>query len=153
MLKRMFAQANRTGERQSLVLVDIDHFKDANDTFGHDCGDELLSTVASALAQPVRASDFVVRLGGDEFVVALPATDFDGAHLLAEKIGAAVTRTRVLGFSWDTTASLGIASYPDHGSNVEAVMRCADNALHQAKKDGRNCVRLAPLIPPAATAA
>ena len=153
MLTRTFAQANRTDESLSLVLVDIDHFKDVNDTFGHDCGDELLSMVATALAQSVRASDFVARLGGDEFVVVLPATDFDGARILAEKMAAAIANTHVLGFNWDTTASLGIASYPNHGTTIEAVMRCADNALYQAKKDGRNCVHPAPVIPPAAAAA
>jgi diguanylate cyclase (GGDEF)-like protein len=149
MLKGMFAQANRTGTSLSLALVDVDHFKEVNDTFGHDCGDELLLTVATALAQSVRASDFVARLGGDEFVVALPATDLDGASHVAQKLGAAARNARVLGFSWEITASLGIASYPDHGSNVEAVMRSADTALYEAKKDGRDCIRHAPVISPA----
>ncbi len=152
MLKRMCAQANRTGAPLSLVLVDVDHFKDVNDTFGHDCGDELLLTVATALAQSVRASDFVARLGGDEFVVALPATDLIGAGRVAQKLGTAVSNARVLGFNWEITASLGIASYPSHGTNVEAVLRSADTALYQAKTDGRNCVRLAPVIPPPTTA-
>jgi diguanylate cyclase (GGDEF)-like protein len=152
MLKRMFAQANRSGAPLSLVILDVDHFKDVNDTFGHDCGDELLLTVATALAQSVRASDFVARLGGDEFIVALPATDLEGAVNVSQKLRAAVGNARVLGLNWEITASLGTSSYPDHGSNVEAVMRSADTALYEAKKDGRNRVRHAPLIPPATTA-
>jgi diguanylate cyclase (GGDEF)-like protein len=152
MLKRMFAQANRSGGPLSLILLDVDHFKDVNDTFGHDCGDELLLTVATAMAQSVRASDFVARLGGDEFVVALPATDLEGARNVAQKLRATASNARVLGFNWEITASLGISSYPDHGSNVEAVMRSADTALYEAKKDGRNCVRHASVIPPATTA-
>jgi diguanylate cyclase (GGDEF)-like protein len=149
MLKRMLAQANRTSTPLALVFVDVDHFKDVNDTFGHDCGDELLLTVATALAQSVRASDFVARLGGDEFVVALPDTDLQGASNVAHKLAGAARNARVLGFDWEVTASVGFASYPAHGTNVEAVMRSADTALYQAKKDGRDCVRLAPAIPPA----
>jgi diguanylate cyclase (GGDEF)-like protein len=151
MLKRMFAQANRTGAPVSLILLDVDHFKDVNDTFGYDCGDELLLTVATALAQSVGASDFVARLGGDEFVVALPATDIIGAGKVAEKLAAATSNARVLGVSWETTTSIGIATYPDQGANVEAVMRSADAALYEAKRDGRNCVRLAPVLPLAST--
>jgi diguanylate cyclase (GGDEF)-like protein len=94
----------------------------------------------------------VARLGGDEFIVALPATDHEGAVNVAQKLRAAASNARVLGFNWEITASLGISSYPDHGSNVEAVMRSADTALYEAKKAGRNCVRHAPVIPPATTA-
>lgn len=152
MLKRMFAQANRSGAPLSLVLIDVDHFKDVNDTFGHDCGDELLLTVATALAQSVRASDFVARLGGDEFIVALPATDLEGAVNVSQKLRAAIGNARVLGLNWEITASLGISSYPDHGGNVEAVMRSADSALYEAKREGRNRVRHAAEIPPSTAA-
>ena len=109
-------------------------------------------TVAAALAQSVRASDFVARLGGDEFVVALPATDLDGAVKVAANLRTATGNARVVGFDWKITASLGIACYPEHGANVEAVMCCADTALYEAKRGGRDCVRRAPVVPPAPTA-
>ena len=153
MLKLMLAQANRTGAPLSIVLADVDQFKEANDTFGHDRGDELLSTVAGALARSVRASDFVARLGGDEFVAVLPATDVDGARDVAENMAAATRETRLLGFNWEITASFGIASVPDHGPDIEAVMQSADTALYQAKRDGRNCVRFAPATQQTAPAA
>ena len=153
MLKLMLTQAMRTDAPLAIVLVDVDGFKEANDTFGHDRGDELLSNVARALAQSVRASDFVARLGGDEFVALLPATDLDGAYTITEKLAAATRETRLAGFNRAVTASFGIAGFPDHGKDIDAVMRSADGALYQAKKDGRDRVRLAPATQPAASAA
>jgi diguanylate cyclase (GGDEF)-like protein len=153
MLKLMLAQATRTGVPLSIVLADVDQFKEANDTFGHDRGDELLSTVADAFARSVRASDLVARLGGDEFVVVLPATDLEGARNVAENMAAATVKTRLVGVDWKITASFGIASFPHDGPDIETVMQIADRALYQAKRDGRNCVRLASAIPRATAAA
>jgi diguanylate cyclase (GGDEF)-like protein len=153
MLKLMLAQAMRTDAPLAIVLVDVDGFKEANDTFGHDRGDELLSTVARSLARSVRASDFVARLGGDEFVALLPATDLDGARTVTEKLAAATREARLAGLNCAVTASFGIAGFPEHGTDIDAVMRGADSALYQAKNDGRDCVRLAPAAQPAASGA
>ena len=143
MLKLMLAQATRADEPLSLALVDVDGFKDVNDTFGHERGDELLSSFAGALARSLRASDFAARLGGDEFVVLLPGTDLDGARNVAEKMLAATHQTRLLGFNCEVSASFGIATFPGHGGDPAALMKSADGALYRAKSDGRNCVRLA----------
>ncbi|MBI5837300.1 MAG: sensor domain-containing diguanylate cyclase [Candidatus Eisenbacteria bacterium] len=134
----------------SLVFLDIDHFKQFNDTHGHESGDQVLVEMGRLLKAWARTSDVVVRYGGDEFVVLLPHTPREGALLAAERLRASVEahhfpRRRKV------TVSLGVASYPVDGKAEEDLVRKADQALYLAKKAGRNCIQ-APCAPAAAGA-
>jgi diguanylate cyclase (GGDEF)-like protein len=154
-LKRMLAQASRTLSPMTLVLIDIDHFKDVNDRLGHPIGDQALASVGAALSSALRASDFGGRNGGEEFAVVLPDTDMHGAAATAEKIRLAIANIELPGVDLTMTASLGIASYPQHSTSAEGLERLADAALYTAKRAGRNRVeiavtgpdRLAPVLP------
>jgi diguanylate cyclase (GGDEF)-like protein len=145
--KRMIAQADRTVAPLSVLLIDLDHFKQVNDSFGHDRGDEVLAAVSGVLTESVRASDFVSRYGGEEFVVLLPATDLVGARRVAENIARTLATAHTPKLDRLVTASFGVAGFPQHGVDAETLLRCADRALYQAKQDGRNCVRLASEMP------
>jgi len=137
------AQASRTFTPLSLVLLDLDHFKDINDRFGHPVGDQALANVGAALRSALRDSDFAGRHGGEEFAVLLPNTDIGGAVLTAEKIRAAIADITLPGVDLTITASAGIAAYPDHATSTERLERLADSALYLAKRSGRNRVEVA----------
>ncbi|HEX8375872.1 MAG TPA: GGDEF domain-containing protein, partial [Geminicoccaceae bacterium] len=141
--KHLHAHAMRTGNPLSIVLADLDHFKRVNDTYGHDRGDEALAAAAAALAGTVRGMDFVGRMGGEEFIVLLPDTGVEAATLVAEKLRAAVGAVRLAGVREGLSASLGVATFPDHASEPETLLRLADRALYLAKKRGRDRVELA----------
>jgi diguanylate cyclase (GGDEF)-like protein len=143
-IKRLHAHAARTGDPLSLIVVDLDHFKRINDTYGHDRGDEALAAAAEALTGTVRASDFVGRMGGEEFVVLLPATNADAATLVAEKLREAIRALRVTDLADGMTASFGVATFPEHAVETDALLRLADRALYLAKKLGRDRVEMAP---------
>jgi diguanylate cyclase (GGDEF)-like protein len=142
-LKRMLAQASRTLTPMALVLIDIDHFKDVNDRLGHPIGDQALASVGAALSSALRASDFGGRNGGEEFAVLLPDTNLDGAAATAEKIRIAIAEIVLPGVDLTMTASLGIATYPEHATSAEGLERLADAALYTAKRQGRNRVEIA----------
>jgi diguanylate cyclase (GGDEF)-like protein len=137
-LLRMLAQAGRSFNPLSVILLDLDHFKRINDTYGHDRGDEVLADFATRLREVLRASDFAGRSGGEEFVLFLPDTDRTGAVRLAEKVREAMGGLGVAGMDNDVTASFGIACFPDDAVDAGAIMRCADRALYAAKRGGRN---------------
>ncbi len=142
-LKRMLAQASRTLTPMSLLLLDLDHFKAVNDRYGHPVGDQTLAGVGAALRATVRASDFAGRNGGEEFAVVLPDTDIGGALLAAEKIRAAIAEITLPGVTAAITASVGVATYPDHATSTDRLERLADSALYVAKRSGRNRVEVA----------
>jgi diguanylate cyclase (GGDEF)-like protein len=142
-LKRMVAQAGRTVESLALVLFDLDHFKQINDTFGHSRGDDVLAAVGDVAAHTVRVSDFVGRLGGEEFAVMLPGTDREGAHKVAENLREAISALSVTGIERQITASFGVAVLPEDAPEAQALLRAADRALYQAKANGRDRVELA----------
>ncbi|HZO35196.1 MAG TPA: GGDEF domain-containing protein [Gaiellaceae bacterium] len=139
-LRRMVAQADRSVARLSVALIDLDHFKEINDTYGHDRGDDVLAALAAMLRSEVRESDFAGRSGGEEFVLFLPNTDRDGALRVAEKLRANVTKLRIAGVDRTVTASFGVATFPDDAATPAALMRAADRALYQAKQAGRDRV-------------
>jgi diguanylate cyclase (GGDEF)-like protein len=141
--KLLVAQAARAVTPLTVMLIDLDHFKEVNDTYGHDRGDEVLAAVGTAVTESVRTSDFAARMGGEEFLVLLPNTNIAGATKVALSIANAIARTPVYGVDRKVTASFGVASYPEHGADPETLLRSADRALYQAKRDGRNCVRFA----------
>ena len=142
-VKRMSAHASRTLSPLSAIVLDLDHFKQINDTFGHGRGDDVLAAVGAVLAGTVRASDFVGRNGGEEFIVLLPDTDAESAVVVAEKIRAAIAEIVIPGVERPITASLGIASIPQHAGDGDHLIRSADRALYSAKTNGRNRAEIA----------
>jgi diguanylate cyclase (GGDEF)-like protein len=136
------ARAKRARDTFSLVLIDLDDFKNVNDTFGHEAGDLVLREFADVLRHAMRESDVAARLGGEEFACLLPASDADGAHVMAERIRTDLeTRAIALpdGRSVSITASLGSAAYPQE-KTADALLRAADIALYRAKAEGKNRV-------------
>ena len=128
----------------SLILIDIDHFKEINDRLGHEVGDEALKTVASVCIESKRTTDIIARLGGDEFVILLPETTLKQGRVAAERIQAELTHR--FDMHWAAaetflTLSVGIAEFAVRMSGVGALMRAADKALYLAKSSGRNCIR------------
>lgn len=136
------AERNRTGV--AVLFLDLDHFKQINDTLGHDVGDELLVTVARRLQRQCRQSDTVARLGGDEFVFVLEAvSNRHDAAMIAEKILTAVnTPVHVKGHELHVTTSIGVALFPHDSSSLDGVVKCADIALYAAKEVGRSNFQL-----------
>ena len=139
-LIRMVAQSERTGAPLSAIVLDLDHFKALNDRHGHQAGDEVLESLGAALRHGVRASDFAGRWGGEEFVILLPDTDHEGALHAAETMRASVDGLEVPGVTAHITASLGVATLPDHALDGPSLIRAADRALYRAKAAGRNRV-------------
>lgn len=136
------ARAKRTGIPLSILMVDIDHFKNVNDTYGHPFGDECLRCVAQVLQQYTqRAGDVAARYGGEEFILALPATEIQPAAIIAERIRCGIEAI-VLEYQGETvrlSASIGVASLvPGRDEGSEALIRFADAALYRAKRNGRN---------------
>ncbi|MCX6344439.1 MAG: GGDEF domain-containing protein [Armatimonadetes bacterium] len=120
-----------------LLMIDVDHFKRYNDTYGHQEGDEVLRMVAEVITSKIRQSDFATRYGGEEFAVVIRASK-DEALILAERIRQAVASTKLrLG---SIAISTGIAEYPADGNSPAEVIEKADKALYKAKASGRNCV-------------
>lgn len=142
-LQREQAEARRYHRPLSCLLIDLDHFKNINDTYGHAAGDIALQQIAGILSKAVRGSDTVFRYGGEEFLVLLPETNLEGAMALAEKIRAA-SDAQLFGDGhiFPLTLSAGVASLNEHESGHDMVAR-ADMALYNAKALGRNRVEKA----------
>lgn len=139
-LVRMVAQASRSQLPLAAVLCDLDTFKQINDVYGHDKGDQALAAASAALRSSLRESDLVGRYGGEEFLILLPDTPLDGALVLAEKLRAELALVNVPGVDRAITASFGVACFPDDAPDGEMLVRMADRALYAAKAGGRNCV-------------
>ena len=134
-LEQLLLQSQRENLVFSLFLIDLDRFKEINDTLGHQFGDELLKMVSTRLMDSIRDIDSISRLGGDEFAVLLPQTDYSGAILCAERILKAMDAPfRINNVSTESKASIGIAIFPEHGNSVETLMQHADIAMYQAKR-------------------
>ncbi len=129
--------ARREQRPLSLILIDIDRFKRINDQHGHQCGDEVLRSVANLLIRQLRKVDAVCRIGGEEFVVILSATGFEQALELAEKLRQQLEATRMSELT--VTASFGVSTYRD-GDSLRTLLSRADHALYRAKEAGRNRV-------------
>lgn len=147
-LDRLLNEADRFGHPASLILADIDHFKQVNDQYGHEAGDAVLRLVSQVIRDSVRVVDICARYGGEEIAVLLPQTDPSGATDLAERLRRAVEAHPL---AWEggaiaVTASFGVATYPQHAAGRDAVFPAADRALYQAKEEGRNRVRCAPQV-------
>jgi diguanylate cyclase (GGDEF)-like protein len=145
-LDRELSRAVRKHTPLSLMLIDVDHFKRFNDTFGHEAGDIVLRSLGHLLQSQLRSEDIVCRFGGEEFVVILPDAPLDGARQRGEQLREA-TKELITEFRGQTlgrvTLSIGISTFPAHGGTGATLVEAADAALYRAKKEGRDCVVLA----------
>jgi diguanylate cyclase (GGDEF)-like protein len=144
-LERELQRARRQGYPVSVLVIDIDHFKQLNDLHGHQAGDEVLTAVANELQRNVRADDLACRWGGEEFVLVLPTMSVEAAIERAESVRVALETggVRYRDATLAATVSVGVAAFPIHGLGAREVLGAADKALYRAKSDGRNCVRVA----------
>ena len=127
-----------------LIFIDIDDFKRINDTYGHDCGDDLLKCVAQRIKSNLRERDVVARYGGDEFVALVyPHVDFDIRQVLERLVRANQTPFSVKNNSLHTTLSFGVAEFPTHGRSISELLSCADQAMYCAKGAGKNSFTMA----------
>lgn len=142
------SRARRENEPLALLYIDLDRFKRINDNYGHDAGDMLLREVASRLRQCVRESDTIGRFGGDEFAVLLGSLRLPGdATTVATKIRLALHHPYAIGHHrLEVAASIGIAFYPTHGESREQLIRCADDAMYRAKRQGGNRLHTGTLV-------
>jgi diguanylate cyclase (GGDEF)-like protein len=142
-LTRVLNETDRFGGACSLIIADLDNFKQINDTRGHAGGDSVLEHVAAVFREGIRTVDLCARIGGEELAIILPQTGLVGATELAERLRArlAAAPVQLAGGPVPVTASFGVASYPEAVKSREALHSAADKALYQAKGDGRNCVR------------
>jgi diguanylate cyclase (GGDEF)-like protein/PAS domain S-box-containing protein len=141
-LDREIARASRNNQPVGVMIMDVDHFKKVNDSYGHRGGDQMLRALGNLLKTNIRAEDIPCRYGGEEFVIVMPGAPLNIARDRAKLIRAKFDALRVLygNLEMHTTVSLGVAAYPLHGSNAEEVLIRADRALYQAKQNGRNRV-------------
>ena len=142
-LQRALVSLPERGGKLALHYVDLDYFKNVNDTLGHDAGDALLQLAAERLRMAARKKDFVARIGGDEFtIVQVDASDKSEAEALAQRVITTLREPFVVkGQAVSVGASVGIAMAPTDAIDIAQLMRCADLALYKAKADGRNCAR------------
>ncbi len=143
-LEKQLALAKRRNEPLSLLIADIDHFKNINDTYGHTAGDRALQQVAKFMKSAIRSSDIMARYGGEEFAIIMPTTDTDHALSKAEEICRRIESSGfdhvVTGKGIKMNLSIGVATFPEHGSEAGTLMNNADRALYKAKNNGRNQV-------------
>ena len=146
--EREVLRANRHGLDVSTMMIDIDHFKNVNDKYGHAVGDEVLSGLAKTMVDCIRTEDLVGRLGGEEFAMVLPETSPDQARLLAERLRHRVSQTHFQTEKGDLqiTISIGISEPKDVETDIVPALKRSDMALYEAKRRGRNRVVMAPPV-------
>lgn len=144
MAERECERARRRGERLTIIMVDLDHFKAINDRFGHAAGDLVLASVAGCCRTQIRESDLLGRLGGEEFAILLTDGNVGAAHMVITRLRKAIAASRVSSIKGDVcvTASFGIATVDPAHEELDAALIRADAALYEAKNAGRNCIRI-----------
>ncbi|MGH2350608.1 MAG: GGDEF domain-containing protein, partial [Chloroflexota bacterium] len=147
MLARELERTERSGQSTSLLMCDLDYLRNINNTYGHQAGDVVLGGIADLIRRNIRACDVAGRFGGEEFVILLADTGRDGAYQVAERLRQELEAFRFSlkpdGRSISATISIGVAAFPDDGRTPETLMREADLAVYQAKREGRNRVVVA----------
>jgi diguanylate cyclase (GGDEF)-like protein len=146
-LQEELHRAERYKNMLSVVMADLDRFKNINDTYGHDAGDRALKAIGQFLQQNVRDVDVVARYGGEEFVVMIPEATHDAATILAERLRKQMSNLKIKDLP-PISISLGIATFPSDGSDIDDLINKADAAMYAAKRAGRNrVVKYSPEIP------
>jgi diguanylate cyclase (GGDEF)-like protein len=142
-LENEFINYKKTKNKFSLILADIDYFKKVNDSFGHDCGDKVLKSVAQNLQDEVRERGFVSKWGGEEFLILLPETEIEDARILADKIRKIIEEEIIEynGIQVSITLTFGVTVNEDY-EMIDDTIKKADDALYEGKDQGRNCVVL-----------
>lgn len=139
LVEQAFEDAKLTKRKVGIMYMDLDGFKEINDTHGHDIGDELLVQFTRRVRENLREIDVFARMGGDEFTILLPRMEKLYVNVVAKRILQAIQEPfSINGHSIKITSSIGIALYPDHGVNVEGLIKNADSAMYQAKVNGKN---------------
>lgn len=151
-LGNMVKQALKNGKHLALMIMDMDHFKSVNDTYGHDVGDMVLKQLAAIIMNASRSSELAARFGGEEFIILMPETDPQSAYGAGNRIREIVEKTpfkiNEMGDTIQRTISIGVASlYPD-GDSAESLLKRADEALYEAKHGGRNLVKVSAIMAP-----
>ena len=139
----VYKKSKENGKKFSLIFMDLDNLKDVNTKYGHLVGSQILKVVAEKTIEAVRGIDKVCRFGGDEFCIILPDTDSKGAKRVAERIKENITKNEYFLKDYPdvkVTASFGIATYPDHGDDVESLIKVADNAMYMVKMTTKNAI-------------
>ena len=144
-LNKEVIRAQRTGQPFTLITLDLDYLKQINDKYGHSFGDLAIKTISEVLKKNARSIDVAARMGGEEFDILLPGVDSKGGLIAAERIRSAIAECKpdTIG---QITASLGVATYPEHSSNVDELLELVDQAMYAAKRNGRNQIQLAKSI-------
>jgi diguanylate cyclase (GGDEF)-like protein/PAS domain S-box-containing protein len=139
-LERELSRAARENYPVCIIMIDLDHFKRVNDTYGHEAGDLVLKAIAEALTEQCRRGDFACRYGGEEFVIVMPNITLETAYARAENLRQALTLLSVPYeyYNLSVTISMGIACYPENGQTRESILRAADQAMYAAKEAGRD---------------
>jgi len=136
-VERVARSTRRSRTHLALLLLDLDHFKEVNDTYGHQAGDTLLREVATRMSHALRDSDTIARLGGDEFAILLPGTDRVGALVAAATLRAALAQAMVIeGTTMQVAASIGVALSSGRDTDAQLLPRQADSAMYEAKRSG-----------------
>lgn len=138
--------AKKENQKVSVIMVDMDHFKEINDSYGHIVGDHVLTIFAQVVLKCIRKTDIIARYGGDEFIVVLPNTDTETAKTIAERIREDVSNTYIPPIDdvviSSIQCSVGISTYPVHCDSKNSLIRTSDLALYMAKRSGRNCTKI-----------
>lgn len=143
-LASLIAEADKVNHKIAIAFIDLDHFKLINDTLGHRAGDRLLENVAQRLMQSTRPTDAIVRFGGDEFVMIYPGLrSAEDAEPLLTRVMETISQPVAIGdYVFNMTCSVGVSIYPDHASDIDTLLSCADSALYSAKNAGKNKVQM-----------
>ena len=142
-IQREILRAARKQTRIGIVMADIDHFKQINDTYGHEAGDDFLIKLADFFKRKTRGSDIACRYGGEEFILILPDSSAEDTYKRAEYLREEIKNMEVYSRGQrlpSITLSFGIATYPDRGTDMNELLRVADAALYKAKQEGRDRV-------------
>ena len=142
-ITRDLARAQRRAQKVAMLMLDIDHFKNFNDSYGHAAGDGVLQEIGQILMKNLRGEDIPCRYGGEEFVIIMPEAKLRDGVARAEVLGSEIRQLTLMHdgqYMGGVTVSVGVAIYPDHGEDAKQVLKAADQALYQAKDNGRDCV-------------